>query len=219
MYDLQIEALQPADSCVIWLHGLGAGSSDFEPVARMLQKTLPATRFILPQAPMRAMTVNGGYTMPSWYDILRMEHNIRQVNLLDLNQSCDHIINLLEQQIAQGIPAQRLVLAGFSQGGAVTLHTAFRRWDRPLAAVLALSTYAPDFPPTAQYSTHKHPTLCMHGTQDDVVSPELGKAAFAQLQQLQQPVTWHDYPMQHEVCLSQIKDIARFLQTHLIETA
>lgn len=217
--ELIVESAQKSDSCVIWLHGLGADQTDFEPVARMLQKQLPNTRFILPQAPVQAVTVNGNYLMPSWYDILRMEQETRVIDLAQLQQSCNYIVQLIEQQIARGIEAKRIVLAGFSQGGAVTLHTAFCHWQGELAGVLALSTYAPAFTADNPFVTQKRPTLCMHGIYDDVVSPTMGKRAAQQLADYGYAVRWLEYPMQHEVSLSQIKDIARFLQEQLIETA
>ena len=142
---LIVESLQPTDACVIWLHGLGADRSDFEPVARMLQPQLPSTRFILPQAPSQAVTINGGFVMPSWYDILSISPGKRAINSEQLETSAQQLIALMEQQRDSGISPARLFLAGFSQGGAVVLHTAFLRWNDVLGGVLALSTYAPTF--------------------------------------------------------------------------
>lgn len=139
--------LQPtlaADACVIWLHGLGADRYDFMPVAEMLQQRLHSTRFVLPQAPTQAVTINGGYAMPSWYDILAMSP-ARAINREQLEVSAQQVITLIETQRDSGIDPSRIVLAGFSQGGAVVLHTAFLRWQFALGGVIALSTYAPTF--------------------------------------------------------------------------
>lgn len=214
---LIIESLQPADACVIWLHGLGADRSDFEPVARMLQPQLPSTRFILPQAPNQAVTINAGYVMPSWYDILSISPGRRAINSEQLETTTQQLITLMEQQRDSGINPTRLFLAGFSQGGAVALHTAFLRWTEPLGGVMALSTYAPTFEQiTALHPLQAHtPTLCMHGRYDPVVPLAMGHAVQQQLTQWGVPVTWHDYPMEHEVCQQQIADIGSWLSQQL----
>ena len=139
---LIVEALKPADACVIWLHGLGASRNDFEPVARMLQPQLPHVRFILPQAPTQAVTINGGYKMPSWYDILSISPGKRAINSDQLEESSQKLIRTIEAQRDARIDPKRIFLAGFSQGGAVVLHTAYLRWHAPLGGVMALSTYA-----------------------------------------------------------------------------
>ncbi|MDY7218659.1 alpha/beta hydrolase [Denitrificimonas sp. JX-1] len=214
---LIVEALQPANACVIWLHGLGADRTDFEPVARMLQPQLPSTRFILPQAPNQAVTINGGYQMPSWYDILSISPGKRAINSEQLETTTQQLITLMEQQRDSGINPARIILAGFSQGGAVVLHTAFLRWNEPLGGVMALSTYAPTFEQVTQLNPvqTKIPTLCMHGVQDPVVPLFMGQAVKKQLQEWGVTVTWHDYPMEHAVCHEQIADIGRWLSTQL----
>ena len=135
--NLILEPTQSADACVIWLHGLGADRYDFLPVAEALQQVLHSTRFVLPQAPTRAVTINGGYAMPSWYDILAMSP-ARAINREQLEASAQQVIDLIEAQRDSGIDPARIILAGFSQGGAVVLHTAFLRWHGPLGGVLAL---------------------------------------------------------------------------------
>lgn len=214
---LIVESLQPADACVIWLHGLGADRSDFEPVARMLQPLLPSTRFILPQAPTQTVTINGGYAMPSWYDILSISPGKRAINSEQLETSTQQLIALMEQQRDSGISPARLFLAGFSQGGAVVLHTAFLRWNDVLGGVLALSTYAPTFEQVTALNPlqARTPTLCMHGRNDSVVPFFMGQAAQQQLESCGVPVTWHDYPMEHEVCQQQIADIGNWLSKQL----
>jgi len=214
---LVVESLQPADACVIWLHGLGADRSDFEPVARMLQPQLPSMRFILPQAPIQAVTINAGMAMPSWYDILSISPGKRAINSEQLETSAQQLITLMEQQRDSGISPMRLFLAGFSQGGAVVLHTAFLRWNDVLGGVLALSTYAPTFEHVSAINPlQAHtPTLCMHGRNDPVVPLFMGQAAQQQLESWGVPVTWHDYPMEHEVCQQQIIDIGIWLSKQL----
>ncbi len=132
---LILEPVRTPDACVIWLHGLGADRFDFLPVAEALQESLLSTRFVLPQAPTRAVTINGGYEMPSWYDILAMSP-ARAISREQLEASADRVIELIETQRASGIDASRIFLAGFSQGGAVVLHTAFLKWQGPLGAYL-----------------------------------------------------------------------------------
>ncbi len=214
--NLILEPTQSADACVIWLHGLGADRYDFLPVAEILQQTLHSTRFVLPQAPTRAVTINGGYAMPSWYDILAMSP-ARAINREQLEASAQQVIDLIEAQRDGGIDPARIILAGFSQGGAVVLHTAYLRWHGPLGGVLALSTYAPTFSDEVQLPAGKQqiPALCLHGRNDDVVLPAMGRAAHDYLHAQSVPVTWKDYPMSHEVLNEEIRDIAVWLQATL----
>lgn len=213
---LILDPSRPADACVIWLHGLGADRTDFQPVAALLQKQLTSTRFVLPQAPTRPVTLNGGWAMPSWYDI-RALSPARAIDTEQLEQSAQYVIALIEQQRDSGIDPARIVLAGFSQGGAVVLHTAFLRWAGPLGGVLALSTYAPTFAATLALSDRQRacPVLCLHGTYDDVVQPAMGQAAFAALSASGVPVAWKEYPMRHEVLPEEVQDIAHWLQARL----
>ncbi|CDZ95914.1 alpha/beta hydrolase [Pseudomonas saudiphocaensis] len=213
---LIIEPAQTADSCVIWLHGLGADRYDFQPVAEMLQQRLLHTRFVLPQAPTRAVTINGGWAMPSWYDIQAMSP-ARAIDQAQLEQSAQTVIELIEQQRDSGIDPRRIFLAGFSQGGAVVYHTAFLRWAGPLGGVLALSTYAPTFGDDLKLSPLQAglPVLCLHGSRDDVVPPAMGRAAHDCLQQNQVQTQWKEYPMAHEVQPTEIQDIGDWLASRL----
>jgi phospholipase/carboxylesterase len=211
--------LHPAkteDACVIWLHGLGADRFDFLPVAEALQETLTTTRFVLPQAPTRAVTINGGYEMPSWYDILAMSP-ARAIDREQLEASADRVIELIEQQRASGIDASRIFLAGFSQGGAVVLHTAFVKWQGALGGVLALSTYAPTFSDTLELSASQQriPALCLHGQYDEVVQNSMGRSAYEHLKNRGVTVTWQEYPMGHEVLPEEIRDIGTWLADRL----
>ncbi|MBV4460193.1 alpha/beta fold hydrolase [Pseudomonas sp. COR58] len=211
--------LQPektADACVIWLHGLGADRYDFLPVAEALQETLLTTRFVLPQAPTRAVTINGGYAMPSWYDIKAMTP-ARAIDRDQLEASADRVIELIESQKASGIDASRIFLAGFSQGGAVVYHTAFLKWQGPLGGVLALSTYAPTFSDELELSASQQrvPVLALHGQFDNVVQNSMGRTAYEYLKAHGVTVTWQEYPMEHEVLPEEIRDIGTWLGERL----
>ena len=213
---LILEPSNSADACVIWLHGLGADRYDFLPVAEALQQRLLSTRFVLPQAPTRPVTINGGWSMPSWYDILAMSP-ARAINRDQLEASAQQVISLLEAQRDAGIDPARIFLAGFSQGGAVALHTAFLRWQGPLSGVIALSTYAPTFTEPSAFAPAalQYPVLCLHGSRDDVVPMAMGRAAFQTLQDAGVTAAWHDYPMGHEVLPEEIRDIGAWLAERL----
>lgn len=206
-----------ADACVIWLHGLGADQTDFAPVARMLQQTLHSTRFILPQAPTRPVSINGGYQMPSWYDILAMSP-ARAISRAELEESAATVVGLIEEQIADGIAPSRIFLAGFSQGGAVVLHTAFISWQGTLGGVLALSTYAPTFDDDLQINSEQQrtPVISLHGSSDAVVLHEMGWRAHSWLKAHGVTVDWKEYPMGHEVLPQEIIDIGHWLSQRIV---
>lgn len=213
---LILQPVKSADACVIWLHGLGADRYDFLPVAEALQESLLSTRFVLPQAPTRPVTINGGYAMPSWYDIKAMSP-ARAIDRDELEASADRIIELIENERASGIDASRIFLAGFSQGGAVVLHTAFLKWQGPLGGVLALSTYAPTFSDDLQLSASQQriPAMCLHGQFDNVVQNSMGRSAYEYLKHHGVTVTWQEYPMEHEVLPEEIRDIGVWLGERL----
>ena len=213
---LILHPAKPEDACVIWLHGLGADRYDFLPVAEALQETLQTTRFVLPQAPTRAVTINGGYEMPSWYDILAMSP-ARAIDREQLEASAQRIIELIEEQRASGIDPSRIFLAGFSQGGAVVLHSTFLKWQGPLGGVLALSTYAPTFTEDLELSASQQriPVLCLHGQYDEVVQNAMGRSAYEYLKTRGVTVTWQEYPMGHEVLPEEIRDIGVWLAERL----
>jgi phospholipase/carboxylesterase len=211
--------LQPekaADACVIWLHGLGADRFDFMPVAEALQRSLLTTRFVLPQAPTQAVTINGGYEMPSWYDIKAMSP-ARAINTDQLEASAQRVLDLIEAQRDSGIDPARIFLAGFSQGGAVVFHAAFLRWQGPLGGVLALSTYAPTFSDemTLSASQQRIPVYCLHGQHDEVVQNAMGRTAYEHLKAQGVTATWQEYPMGHEVLPQEIADIGVWLGDRL----
>lgn len=213
---LILQPVKPADACVIWLHGLGADRFDFLPVAEALQESLLSTRFVLPQAPTRPVTINGGYAMPSWYDIKAMSP-ARAIDRDELEASADHVIELIENERASGIDASRIFLAGFSQGGAVVYHTAFLKWQGPLGGVMALSTYAPTFSEELQLSASQQriPVLSLHGQFDNVVQNSMGRTAYEYLKAHGVTVTWQEYPMGHEVLPEEIHDIGTWLGERL----
>ena len=213
---LILQPVKPADACVIWLHGLGADRFDFLPVAEALQESLLSTRFVLPQAPTRPVTINGGYAMPSWYDIKAMSP-ARAIDRDELEASADHVIELIENERASGIDASRIFLAGFSQGGAVVYHTAFVKWQGPLGGVMALSTYAPTFSEELQLSASQQriPVLSLHGQFDNVVQNSMGRTAYEYLKAHGVTVTWQEYPMEHEVLPEEIRDIGTWLSERL----
>ncbi|HCN64899.1 MAG TPA: carboxylesterase [Pseudomonas sp.] len=213
---LILQPQKPADACVIWLHGLGADRYDFLPVAEALQESLHTTRFVLPQAPTRAVTINGGYAMPSWYDIKAMSP-ARSISEQELNESADTVVALIEEQKRAGIDASRIFLAGFSQGGAVVFHTAYLKWQGALGGVLALSTYAPTFSNELELSASQQrtPALCLHGQYDEVVQNSMGRTAYEHLKRLGVTVTWQEYPMGHEVLPEEIRDIGAWLTERL----
>ena len=198
---------------VIWLHGLGADGHDFESIALELKLEKEAhIHFIFPNAPIQPVTINGGMTMRSWYDILSADLD-REVAIEDIYQSSQQLEQLIQQEINNGINPQNIILAGFSQGGVIALHTALR-FAHTLGGVLALSTYLPTI---EQLKTERHtannntPIFMAHGTMDTVVHPPIAKDAFKALKALDYPISWHEYPMQHSVALEEISDIARFL--------
>ncbi|KFF43941.1 MULTISPECIES: alpha/beta hydrolase [Pseudomonas] len=213
---LILQPAKPADACVIWLHGLGADRYDFLPVAEALQESLLTTRFVLPQAPMRPVTINGGYEMPSWYDIKAMSP-ARSISLEELETSANMVTDLIEAQKRTGIDASRIFLAGFSQGGAVVFHTAFKHWEGPLGGVIALSTYAPTFDDELELSASQQriPALCLHGQYDEVVQNAMGRSAYEHLKSRGVTVTWQEYPMGHEVLPEEIRDIGTWLAERL----
>lgn len=203
---------QPVSGSVIWLHGLGASGHDFEPLVPELGLNTNI-RFIFPHAPERPVTINGGFVMPSWYDILSMGET-RQVDLNQVEASVTQIKALLSQEHERGIPSEKIVLAGFSQGGAICLRTALHLKTR-LAGIMALSTYIiePDNIPKASESCNRQtPLLMHHGLMDPVVPLSLAQSSKAVLEKQGYTVQWQTWPMQHGVCPEQIVVIGRWLQ-------
>lgn len=197
-------------SVIIWLHGLGADGHDFEPVVQMLN--LPHIKFTLPHAPYRPVTLNNGYEMRAWYDIFGLQPDSPQ-DEVGINGMQETINSMIEAEIARGIPSHRILLAGFSQGGAIALHTA-TRFDQPLAGVLALSTYLPlkNQLQEKQHVANKHlPIWMAHGRHDSVITLSTAQSSRQALESAGYHVEWHEYEMPHSVCEEEVNDIRDFL--------
>lgn len=207
---------QPTAS-VIWLHGLGADGYDFVPVVKELESLgAPPARYVFPHAPQIPVTINGGYVMRAWYDILGTDL-VRREDEAGLRRSQAQVEQLIAREVERGTPRSRIVLAGFSQGGAITLQTGLRQAE-PLAGLIALSCYlplAPLFEAERAAGSAAVPVFMAHGTSDPVVVLARGVASRDQLKSLGYAVEWHDYPMPHSVCAEEIEHIAAFLQRAL----
>jgi phospholipase/carboxylesterase len=200
---------------VIWLHGLGADGYDFAPVAEMLK--LPNIRFVLPHAPYQKITMNNGYEMRAWYDLFGLNSSHPQ-DEAGIETSRAYVESLITQENQRGIANSNIVLAGFSQGGAVALHTATRQ-HQALAGVLALSTYLPLQAKLANQKTTQSlstPIFMAHGTFDEVITLERCKQSLSVLHENAYQIEWHEYPMAHSVHPQEINDIRLFLQMVLI---
>ena len=196
---------------VLWLHGLGADGHDFEPIVPELRLRLPV-RFVFPHAPVRPVTINGGMQMRAWYDILGFDRRAKE-DSAGIRASAAAVTELVDREIERGMPAERIVLAGFSQGGAIALHTALRD-PRPLAGVLALSTYLPLAATLASERSAANasiPLFMAHGTDDPVLSFELAETSRLALEALGYDVDWHAYPMEHSVCMDEVRAIGAWL--------
>jgi len=207
------------DSTVIWLHGLGASGHDFEPVAPLFE--MPNTRFVFPHAPRMAVTINAGMRMPAWYDIKHL--NWGQPDREDeasIRMTADLVAELLAEEHARGVPYERIVLAGFSQGGALARHVGLRA-SHKLAGIMCLSTYevlADTRDAEAHDANATTPMLVQHGRFDDMVPMPMGQAAHARDAEGRE-VRWDAYNMGHEVCMQQIRDIRDWLHTVLPQSS
>ncbi|PKO63079.1 MAG: carboxylesterase [Betaproteobacteria bacterium HGW-Betaproteobacteria-18] len=210
---IQIETAPNPSAAVIWLHGLGADGNDFAGLVPELDLSgCPGIRFIFPHAPTMPVTINGGYVMPAWYDIRGTDLVSRQ-DEAGIRASEKAITALIEREIARGIPAKHIVLAGFSQGSAMALHTGLR-FAPALAGIMALSGYLPLadlFPAERSSANADTPIFMAHGSQDPVVDPARGAASRDLLAALGYKVQWHSYPMPHSVHPHEVADIATFL--------
>jgi phospholipase/carboxylesterase len=210
---VEINPAGEPDAVIIWLHGLGADGHDFEPIVPELE--LPEdlrVRFVFPHAPTRPIGINFGMVMRAWYDI-RDADVAHRVDTAGILESADHLTALIRRETEAGIPSERIVIAGFSQGGVIALHTALRHLD-PLAGVLALSTYLPTADSLAVQASKANrdtPILLAHGRLDPLIPIAKGLAARETLVGLGYSVEWFEYPMQHEVCMEEIRDIREWL--------
>ncbi|TFH70320.1 carboxylesterase [Gammaproteobacteria bacterium LSUCC0112] len=203
---------KPVDAAVIWLHGLGADGNDFAPIVPELR--LPSSmsvRFIFPHAPSIPVTINGGYIMPAWYDILQADVS-RRLDEVQLRRSAAAVHAFVKQQQDAGIDSRRIVLGGFSQGGAVVLEAALS-CPSQLAGMMSLSSYFPTADSvTVSDANRALPVLVCHGSQDTVVNESLGKQSVESLVKLGFQPEYHRYPMPHSVCPQEINDISLWLQ-------
>lgn len=206
------------DACVIWLHGLGADGYDFADVVPNLQ--LPKSHqihFIFPHAPSIPITLNAGVVMPGWYDIFGLTLDTPQ-DEDGIKQSAQQLDQLMQQVMATGVPSERIVIIGFSQGGALALYTALR-YPQALGGVAALSSYLPiDYSLAAEKSAENAdlPVFLAHGLADPVVPYMMGLHAQQVLTQLDYAIAWHTYPIPHTVCLPELVDIGQWLQKLLL---
>jgi phospholipase/carboxylesterase len=209
MQDSQIKN-ESTNFTIIWMHGLGADGHDFEPVVQMLN--LPHIKFILPHAPYRPVTLNNGYEMRAWYDISGLQPDSPQ-DEAGIKEMQVTINAMIESEISKGIPSSRIVLAGFSQGGAMALYTA-TRFQQPLAGVLALSTYLPlknNLVKEQHPANRQTPIWMAHGRADTVITLATAEASKEELKTAGYSLEWHEYAMAHSVCEQEINDIRSFL--------
>jgi phospholipase/carboxylesterase len=207
----------PATAAVIWLHGLGADGHDFVPVVEELR--LPATlpiRFVFPHARQRPVTINNGYVMRAWYDVSGGPRGVVE-DEAGIRESENVVRGYIERELAAGIASQRIVIAGFSQGGAIALQTALR-YPKPLAGIMALSTYLPLrnlLAAEASAANRDLPILICHGARDAVLPESMGSATRDLLMSMGYKVEWRSYPMEHSVCMEEIAHISGWLQDRL----
>jgi phospholipase/carboxylesterase len=212
-----LEPATTADAAVIWLHGLGADGYDFVPIVEELR--LPpsmAVRFIFPHARPRAVTINNGFVMRAWYDITGLGPD-RKEDDAGIRESATVVNQYVQQENARGVESKRIVIAGFSQGGAIALQAALRYPER-LAGVMALSTYLPlrdSLVAEASPANRDVPILMCHGLRDQMLPVTMGKSSRDMLVSLGYQVEWQSYPMEHSVCMEEVLDISKWLQARL----
>ena len=198
---------------VIWLHGLGADGHDFAPIVpELIRPGWPALRFVFPHAPVRPVTINNGMRMRAWYDIVGMDFPTR-ADSHGVNESVVQANALIEREQARGIPAHRILLAGFSQGGAIALAAGVRR-TTPLAGLIALSTYLPDAQAATEGKSAKattQPVFMAHGASDPVIPLMYAEQSAQLLKTLGFNVDWHRYPMAHQVCAEELRDLGDWM--------
>jgi phospholipase/carboxylesterase len=214
---IEIETGDKPAAAVIWMHGLGADGNDFVPIVRELDLgTAPAIRFVFPHAPLQPVTINNGYVMRAWYDVTfgDLEGKSKRADEKGVRASQAAIERLIEREIARGVSSRQLVLAGFSQGGAIALQTGLRH-PAPLAGIMSLSSYLPlaeSLTAEAAPANFRTPLFMAHGTQDPVVPHAMGAQSRQRLAELGYEVEWHEYPMPHSVCLEETSDIGAWLR-------
>ncbi len=214
---IEIETKSKPSHAVIWLHGLGADGNDFVPVVKELKLPPLGIRFVFPHAPMRPVTINDGFVMRAWYDIAYQELAFKE-DERGLRESQKLIEDLIARENARGIPSGRILLAGFSQGGVMTLQVGLRQPKR-LAGLMALSSYLPMSPMVEverNAASNTVPIFMGHGIADDIVPLALGTMSRDTLIKLDYPVEWHQYPMPHSVCAEELAHIGAWLKRVLL---
>ena len=207
---VEINPAEPPVGSVIWLHGLGADGHDFEPIVRMLHLETPI-RFVFPHAPVRPVTINGGFQMRAWFDIdPKAPHNC----VPDISKSAENIKILVEEESALGISPEKIILAGFSQGGVITLHLGLSSHSR-FAGILALSTYVHDYErivDRVSFASIDIPIFMAHGLMDPIIPIARAVTSREALTNLNYQIEWHEYGMGHEVCTKELVDVARWIE-------
>ena len=213
---IELETGNNPAAAVIWMHGLGADGNDFVAIVNEFDlSAAPPIRFVFPHAPMMPVTINNGHVMRAWYDVSfgDLEGKTKRADENGVRRSQAQIGQLIAREAARNIPSDRIVLAGFSQGGAIALQTALR-YPEKLAGVMALSCYLPcadSFAAEATPANSRIPVLIAHGTQDPVVPYAMGKQSRDLLVNAGYNVAWHEYPMPHSVCMEEVRDIGAWL--------
>lgn len=213
---IELQTRPNPSAAVIWMHGLGADGNDFVSIVDELNlSSAPAIRFVFPHAPMMPVTINNGYVMRAWYDVSfgDLEGRTKRADEKGVRQSQAQIGELIEREVQRNIPSRNIVLAGFSQGGAIALQSGLRYPDK-LAGIMALSCYLPlheSFPAEASAANRNTPLLIAHGTEDPVVPYAMGKNSRDLLVNAGYDVDWREYPMPHSVCLEEVRDIGAWL--------
>ncbi len=211
---LEVETARDPEACVVWLHGLGADGHDFEPIVPALDlPETPGVRFVFPHAPRQRVTINAGMVMRAWYDVYGLD-GVRREDEAGVRASQARVEALMAREKARGISAAKLVLAGFSQGGAMALHTGLRHPER-LAGIMALSSYLPlaaTLAAEAHATNRDTPIFMAHGAHDPLIP--LARAARSRdlLHAQGYRVEWREYPMAHEVCDAEIRDLSAWLR-------
>jgi phospholipase/carboxylesterase len=207
---VEIETGSPPQAAVIWLHGLGADGHDFEPIVPEL-RLRQAVRFVFPHAPVQPVTINQGMRMRAWYDIFQFGGGREDDKGIRASQAL--IERMISEEVKKGISENKIVVAGFSQGGAIALQTALR-YPKPLAGVMALSTYLPLAATLAAERNTTNalvPIFMAHGSYDEIIPIQRARDSKNFLEKLGYRIEWHDYPMPHSVCGEEVRDIAAFL--------
>lgn len=214
---IEIETAPQPRFAILWVHGLGADGHDFVPMVRELGlPPEPGVRFIFPHAPLRPVTINGGLVMRAWYDVLTLGFTQRE-DAQGVRASQRAIEALIAREVGRGIDPGHIVLGGFSQGGAMALHTGLRHPER-LGGIVALSTYLPlaeSLPAEASPANAHVPIFMAHGSDDPLIPLSLATASRDRLIAMDYPVQWRVYPMQHSVCMEEIADIGAWLRQRI----